>query len=343
MVDASGTVRLANPRAAEMFGYTPSEMVGRSIETLVPLALRKRHAELREHYQKTLTPRPMGQGMALSGERSDGSTFPIEVGLSPINTADGPMTLAYVTDISGRKAQEAMLIQAAKFAAIGELAGNIAHEINNPLGIISAKARLLLSQVEAGAAQTERLRSELEKIVAQCDRLSTLTRNLLDFARPSAGRRDKIDLHIPLRAALAFVRDRVASDDVELCERLEAANAVVLGNDNELQQIFLNLFLNALDAMPLGGRLTVLTEPAEHLGTAAVCVRVCDTGHGIHENIRDRIFEPFYTTKPAGGTGLGLSICRSLVEAHGGYIRLDSRVGEGTDAVVLLPLAEASQ
>jgi signal transduction histidine kinase len=234
---------------------------------------------------------------------------------------------------------EARAQRAEKLAAIGELAGRVAHEVNNPVAIISAKARLLLSnhrpELSTYAA------TEVGKITDLADRIASIAQGLLAYCHPSTKRAELQPLRPVVRKALTIVEPSAKASGVEIRERVPDRLALVRVSADELEQVFLNLFLNALDAMPDGGVLSIAGyEDAMAAGDTSVCVTVVDTGSGIPPEIRERIFEPFNTTKPEGkGTGLGLSICLGLMRSNGGTIELDSRPGAGTRVLLRLPAA----
>jgi signal transduction histidine kinase len=226
---------------------------------------------------------------------------------------------------------------------VGELAGQVAHEVNNPIAILGAKARLLLR--EGREPLPPHAAAELAKIVGLSDRVARIAQGLLSYCRPSPGARALVDVRLPMRSALAFVEGRARSAGVEISEALPETLPPVRANAGELDQVFLNLLLNALDAMPSGGRLEVRAGTALRVGDATswVEVEVTDTGHGIPAELRERVFEPFLTTKPDGvGSGLGLSICLGLVRSHGGEISIESEPGRPTRALVRLPAAAGS-
>ena len=248
-------------------------------------------------------------------------------------------------DVTQQRHIQAQLTQAGKMAAIGELAGHIAHEVNNPIAIISAKSRLLLSDHKGG--MSDKISRELGKIVDLSDRIASIVHGLLSYCRPAAPTRTLLDLRISIERSVSIVEQRARANGTKIECRLPNQPLVVWANPNEMEQVFLNLLLNALDAMPDGGRLVVsilgdgvrLTD-----GKSGVAVIVEDTGPGVPEEIRERIFEPFFTTKEEGhGTGLGLSICLGLVQSHGGEIMVDSVPGRGTRFTVKLPLEVGSE
>ncbi len=244
-------------------------------------------------------------------------------------------------DITGQKKAQAHMLRACKLAAVGEIAGQLAHEVNNPVSIISTKARLLLS--DRRPELSERAAREVEKIVHLAERVARLAQGLLSYGRPAAGPRAPLDVRTPVQRALSLVGEQAARQGVRLVDQTCAGLALVEANAAELEQVFLNLLLNALDAMPAGGVLTAWmpAHPARFAdGRATVEAVIGDTGAGIPREIQDRIFEPFFTTKEEGrGTGLGLSVCYGIVRSHGGEILVESKPAAGARFSVRLPVA----
>lgn len=260
----------------------------------------------------------------------DGRAFTLEHWLSH-DAARSPWVLWFCVDVSERRRMERKVEVASKLAALGELAGNIAHEINNPIGIISAKARLLMTATEP---LPERVRLELGKIASQCDRVGNLTRRLLNYVRPGEDRRQRVELRDPARKALALVTAKAQRQGVEVVDAMDGQSSPTLASPDELEQVFLNLYLNALDAMPDGGTLRV--SSGQRSGRASIAV--ADTGVGMEPVALRRCFEPFFTTKTDHGTGLGLHICHQIVEGHGGEIEVESVLTKGSVFTVELPV-----
>lgn len=235
-------------------------------------------------------------------------------------------------EITEQKRIQAGMMHTAKLAAVGELAGKVAHEVNNPIAIISAKARLLLADSE------ERLppktADELAKITDLADRVARIAQGLLSYCRPATGPAAPLDLRVPIRKALAAIETPAATAGVQIAEYLRDPLPDVWANAGEMEQVFLNLFLNSLDAMPRGGTLSVtagVDDDGRCSAKPGLLILVEDTGCGVPDEIRDRVFEPFVTTKESGrGTGLGLSICLGLVRSNGGQIDLESEPAGGT-------------
>lgn len=258
-----------------------------------------------------------------------------------------PRFLEVVEDITQQKRMEALVVQADKLAALGQLAAGVAHEINNPLASVAAYAEDLMDRLrdegpDALVAEGT-ARGYLSTIRQQVERCKGITSNLLQFARqtPPGERRgpEAVPVNETLKDTLALAGHRIRRQGVQVRWRLSNDVPPAWAERARLQQVFLNLVTNALDAMePRGGTLTLTTEP---MG-GAVLVRVADTGQGIPEDIRPRVFEPFFTTKPPGkGTGLGLSICYGIISEWGGHISLDSAPGQGTEVVLTLPALAA--
>jgi signal transduction histidine kinase len=291
----------------------------------------------------------MGDGHARTSELrtgANGGTRVFEVTTAPLrDDQERIQHVAMLTrDVTEQRDAEARARRAERLAGVGELAGQVAHEVNNPIAIISAKCRLLLrSGREPVPAE---VRADLAKIAELADRVARIAQGLLSYCRPAPGLRQPLDVRLPVRRVLAYLEARAAAAGVRVEDELPPLLPAVQANAAELEQVFLNLFINALDAMPGGGVLRVgatIQEASAQAACGPACARlaleVADTGSGIDPTIRDRMFEPFLTTKGGRGTGLGLSICQGLVRSHGGDIMVESEPGHGTRMVVLLPLA----
>ncbi len=262
---------------------------------------------------------------------------------APVVDAEGKITQVaeLAQDVTEQKRAQAQLLTAGKMAAVGRLAGQVAHEVNNPIAIISGKARLLLSGHRE--EMSPKVAGEVKKIVALSDRVADIARGLLSYGRPSPAARSPVDICGVARKTLAMVEQRALAAGVELEDRLGSSPMRVLANARELEQVFLNLLLNALDAVKEGGTVSA-TAAASELpdGSPAVAVAIADSGGGIPEQLLARIWEPFFSTKSDDqGTGLGLAICQGLVQGHGGDIVAESPAGAGAIFTVRLPLMAA--
>lgn len=269
-------------------------------------------------------------------EQSGGSETVVQLTTGSVDDGEGRVDRIFVLaqDVTAQKQVQANMIRAEKLAALGELAGHVAHEVNNPIGIITAKSRLLLSNRRSEISN--RVAEELVKITDLADRVADIAGRLLSYCRQSPSSRSPIDVTIPIREAMALLGERARKKGVTFNERLDTPIPKLRANAKEMQQVMVNLLLNALDATTEDGRITVGAYP-DPPGWVRVFVE--DNGVGIPPELRKSIFEPFVTTKPDGsGTGLGLSVCDGLIRSHGGRIEVDSEVDRGTRVTVVLPV-----
>ena len=284
-------------------------------------------------------PAPRGQ------EGGPDRSYVFQITTAPLRESAGKVrqVVELAQDVTAQKQAQAQLMRAGQLAAVGELAGQVAHEVNNPIAIISAKARLLLA--DHHDEMSPKIAQELEKMTDLADRVARIAQGLLSYCRPSRARRERLDIRQPVRKCLAMVDRHARSSGIVIYDDLPAVIPDVNSNPQELEQVFLNLVINALDAMPTGGELRVSAATAvlaDKEPGIAVCV--ADTGVGIEAEIRERIFEPFFTTKQEGcGTGLGLSIGLSLVRELGGDIEVESEPGKGSSFTVKLPAFTANK
>ncbi len=241
-----------------------------------------------------------------------------------------------VEDTTERVKLEEQLQISDKMASIGLLAAGVAHEVNTPLTGISSYTQMLLEGIDPDDPRS----LLLQKIERQTFRAAKIVNGLLNLSRPAQSDTGPVDLHKVINDVLSLLEHQFRSSSIQLRKDLAAPSPVVRGIEHKLQQVFLNLCLNARDAMPKGGWLSITTRGAD----GQIIVEVADTGQGISSEQLARIYDPFFTTKPIGqGTGLGLSITYGIVQEHGGTIRCDSTMGQGTRFTLTLPPQEASR
>ncbi len=234
-------------------------------------------------------------------------------------------------EIETRKKMQETVAQSEKMSAIGQLAAGIAHEINNPIGVILGFAQAMVKRLQPQDPYEQPLRS-IEREATRC---KDLVRDLLSFSRSAKGEKEKVSLTEAIESALTLIEAQTKVKEIRLQKDLQPNLPVMRANRVQIQQIVINLAQNAIDAMPRGGTLTVRA----HGQNNRVEIEVKDTGEGIHPDIQSKIFDPFFTTKEVGkGTGLGLSLVYEIVESHGGKITMESKVNEGTVFQVFLPL-----
>jgi len=245
--------------------------------------------------------------------------------------------LLIIDDISERVELEEAVLQADKLSSVGLLAAGVAHEVNTPLAVISSYSQMLADRFGRGSEEAKLL----GKMTEQTFRASEIVNSLLDFSRTSGSEMTPCDLNRAISDTLELIAPQLRTARVQLELRL-GAPATMMANRGKLQQVLLNLFLNARDAMPDGGVLQVTSrEGLDHGGAARAQVLISDTGIGIKPEVQRRIFDPFFTTKDSRrGTGLGLAVSYGIVQEHSGTISVESAPGAGTTFTLEFPLAE---
>jgi len=351
-VDADGVIRYANVQAARTFGYAAAELLGSPVELLIPERLVPGHSQRRAAFSANPRARPMGTGLELWARRKDGTEFPVEISLSPLDTEDGRVVFATVVDITARKAAEAQLLQAQKLESIGRLAGGVAHDFANMLFAIRGFTDMLIEDMESARTgpsfDLEAGLRSLRSIDDAAERASALTQQLLAFGRRQLVQPKVLDLNASIRSVEPLLA-RLIGETVDLRLSLAERAGRIRADQGQIDQILLNLVVNARDAMPDGGTITVETGNAvfdeayamEHFAVEPgefVLLAVSDTGVGMDHETRKHIFEPFFTTKELGrGTGLGLATTYGIVAQAGGHIWLYSEPGRGTTFKLYFP------
>ncbi|HUG26850.1 MAG TPA: PAS domain S-box protein [Gemmatimonadales bacterium] len=354
MVDHTGQIVLVNREVERLFGYSREELLGRSIDMLVPEAARGSHPIVREQFFQRPEARAMGSGRELHGVRKDGTEIPVEIGLNPIETEEGLLVLGSIVDISARKRAEGerrlleeQLRQSQKMEAVGRLAGGIAHDFNNILGMITGFAEL----ARDGEADAATRAADLEELLNAAARGRDLVQQILRFSRRQEVHRVPLDLKTSIPEAVRLLRATLPAG-IDIRVSIPASLPRVLGDETSVHQVVMNLATNAAHAMPGGGLLEIFLEPfyARDSFVRAhppiqegpfVRLAVRDTGHGMDAETQSRAFEPFFTTKPLGsGTGLGLSMVHGIILDLGGAVWLRSEEQQGTEVSCLLPVLD---
>jgi len=334
-----GTITAWNSEAEQLFGYTRGEIVGRSVSELLPKSQRAELARLWARLQDG----KRSHNIETICQRASGNTLDVALTLAPVLDANGAVLCASLVmrDVSEDKRLRASLAIADRMASVGTLAAGVAHEINNPLAAVMANLDFALRGFDALDEQIRRdvppaLIEALRDGVDAAERVRQIVRELKLFTRPTEEQLGPVDVRRVLESTLRMVwnevrhRARLVKDYADV--------PTVDGNEGRLGQVFLNLLVNAAHAIAEGNaeknEIRVTTRALD----GHVAVEISDTGCGIAEDRLEKIFEPFYTTKPAGvGTGLGLSICQGIVAGHGGHLQATSTKGRGSRFVVTLP------
>ncbi len=341
-IDMDGKILTFNPGAEASLGWKAEEVVGRSIGELFPDRLERQR----------LQRRVVAEGAVRDHEtrllRRDGTAIPVTMTLSQLKDADDRMvgTVGIAKDISHQRMLLQQMMQSERMAAVGRLAAGVAHEINNPLAVISEIAgyleELLEDDPEVNDPETiTELTESMPKISTQVKRCRSITFRLLNFARKSAAREEQTDINAAIEEIIPFVRKDAHLSRVEIVRNLDDSIPRVRMEELQLQEIFINLISNAIQALPTDGTGRVWVET--RLVGSKVQVTVRDNGPGILPEVADRLFDPFVTTKaPGKGTGLGLSICYAIVKRYDGEITVETEPGKGATFTVTLPVERKS-
>ncbi|HEX6964672.1 MAG TPA: PAS domain S-box protein [Gemmatimonadaceae bacterium] len=334
--DTAGRYLTANPACEVISGYTQDELIGKHF---APLIVPEDLEEVTEHFRAAVE-RGESRRYEIAMRHKLGHTVPLDVTSVPI-IVNGTVVGVFgiVRDLTRRHALEAQLRQAQKMEAVGQLAGGIAHDFNNILAAITGVAGLLLEDI--GPASPHQ--TDVEEILKGARRAAGLTRQLLAFSRKQVLQPEVLDLNEIVQDTVTMLRPLLGSA-VHVFTLPAPAAVPVFADRTQLEQVLMNLAVNARDAMPNGGTLTIEvgTTPAAGDAWAATLV-VSDTGMGMPPDVAARAFEPFFTTKPLGqGTGLGLATVHGIVEQSGGTVRVSSDEGQGTTFTITLPLAESA-
>ncbi len=326
MTNDHGHITLLNDQAERVFGYNRDELLGRSIDVLVPESVRSAHAGDRDGYLLRPSARAMGAGRDLYGRRKNGSEFPVEVGLNPILSSEGKAILASIIDITARRQleeetaqQRSQLAHLSRVTMLGELSGALAHELHQPLTAIFTNAQAALRVLARDPVDVNEVRNILTDIAEDDRRASEVIRGLRALLRKGEVQYLPLDINEVALTVLGLIRSDLSSRRVTVTTDLAAGLPVVEGDRVQLQQVVLNLVMNgceAMDGVPTDRVLTVRTSGTHDGG---VEVSVADCGSGIPQENLEAIFEPFMSTK-AEGLGLGLAVCRTIVAAHDGRL-----------------------
>ncbi|MGH7480153.1 MAG: two-component system sensor histidine kinase NtrB, partial [Candidatus Methylomirabilales bacterium] len=257
IVGGDGRIVLANANAEKVFGYSREELLGQTVEILLPERLRPAHVRHRGGYFTEPRVRPMGLGLDLAGRRKDGTEFPVEISLSYIETEDGLLAMAFITDITERVQLERIARQSEKMAAVGSLAAGIAHEINNPIGVITSRVELMLMEAREKGLSPGVTR-DLQVIEKHAGRVAKITQGLLSFSRQAPWKLTDMDVNQVVEEALLLVEKQLTKERIVLEKSLAPGLPKIAGSPNHLEQVLVNLLTNAREAMVSGG--TVLVE-----------------------------------------------------------------------------------
>ncbi len=347
VVNQDGEIVLLNARAEKQFGYRRDELLSQMVTSIIPEGFAERLVADALRTTAEALAQQIGTGIELLGRRRDGTMFPIEIMLSPLESAEGILVTAAIRDISGRKQLERELYQSQKMEAIGQLTGGIAHDFNNLLGVIIGNLDLLDRLVASNEAASKRVKIALKAAMRGAD----ITRRLLVFSNNEGLKPSVVLLKDSIQNMIELVGPALGAE-IKITIHIDESVPPLFVDPAGLESALLNLVVNARDAMPRDGSIIIDSKvknledshPLVHAGDLKagpyVCVSVTDTGCGMSPETLGRAFEPFFTTKPRNkGTGLGLAMVYGLAKKSGGAVRAYSELGQGTTVSLYLPLA----
>ena len=349
VIDASGTVLLYNAACERLFGYSAEEVLGNNVNVLMTRSDRKSHDTYIQNYLRSGMARVIGIGRDVTGRRKDGSTVPIRLSVGELRDDDDtPLFIGTLHDLTeALRARERIeelqseLMQVARASAVGEMGSTLAHELTQPLsavtGFVEASAALI---DQSDAEVPARVREYMDQAVAQALRAGAVLRLLREFTSRGDTERAVEDINGVVEEICKLTTLGTSAEGIDLELNLAADLPPVLIDHVQIQQVVLNLVRNSIDALRdcETRTISVATEPNGDM----VEVVVSDNGPGLPEEVRERLFEPFVSTKP-DGIGIGLSICRTIVEAHGGRIAVDTGTTSGTGFRFSVPVFDESR
>jgi PAS domain S-box-containing protein len=327
-------ILFVNPGFRDLFGLSPDfDLSTRAFHHFLATDTHRRMFEACRIAASGAADPVVSEGRGL---RTDGRTIDLELITLPVQYSGRTVCQTLVRDVTARKRMEERLINAERLSATGKLAFNIAHEINNPLGGIVTYTHLLLEELAEGASVDE-IRQLAEKVLKLANRCKIIVSALLDFARDDRTDRQEVDLNLVIRETLTLLQGHLILHGLDIRLDLAPNLPSIQANRVKIEQVLMNLTVNAAEAMDGRGRLFIGTRYDAEL--RRVSIRIQDTGPGIPEEYRKLLFEPFFSTKPRGrGTGLGLAISHGIIQRHKGRIEVESLPGLGTTFTILLPV-----
>ncbi len=354
VIDEQGKVVDFNPAAEVMFGYRKDAILDQAIASLIiPPEFRDAHNSGMAAYLATGQSRVLDKRLELSAMRSDGVQIPVELTITDVTRQGRRLFAAHIRDLSAAKraeeeikAQRNALYQKEKLAALGSLLAGVAHELNNPLSIVTGQTMMLREQMMKDAASLpgyERLLQRCDRIESAADRCARVVRSFLSMARQQVAERKPSDLAAIAKSALDLLKYNLQASGIRVDTAFPLDLPAILLDADQIHQVLLNLLVNSQQALEeQAGERTIAISARVDPDEAVVILALSDNGPGVSGAIRSRIFDPYFTTKPQGsGTGIGLAVSRGIVEAHGGSLDLDEGADAGARFVIRLPLDPA--
>jgi len=328
-IDKEFNILAINQKQAGILGYSPEELIGKSCMEII-------HPDCKENSQRVFLTGEKARKEIVLHDKDDKEIYE-DIIFAPIKNNEGEViqVIEVLRDITEKKQMENLLIRSERLASMGEIAASVAHEINNPMGIILGFTQRLLDRVPMDSLDHE----ELKIIEQECIRCGKIIKDLLVFARPNIPQKQLHSIEEIISHSVKLIEFQINKKGIHFSQKISNEAKIEI-DPHQFQQVLINILLNAIQAMPNGGTLQISVwdqPPHNNYPKGSTCIKITDTGIGIAEEKKNRVFEPFYSSK-TNGTGLGLSLSKKIIDAHGGNLELESEIGKGTQVMITLPL-----